>query len=218
MTTRIQILDGTTPLLAEIVKLSYGMALESLSVAGAKVQKEARNSLRSKSHNWFQQISNGKRRIYTDGATNRELGLRMSHSDGSLANPSSMSNFITSYLMEKSLTVVVGGRHSAFSPKKREGGKVTGTLNRVNGVSKASHGIIHKLNFGERNSEHSWDGKDSMARFKGANYVARGFMEEGLSASRSGVIDAMTKRYGKLLHRAVDRANVKIITRGSLVS
>jgi hypothetical protein len=205
---RVTIFDKTTPLLQEIAKVSYGMALESLSVAGSHVRDASRKALIRHKHNWQQEVNlSGNRRIYYD-TTPRELGLRMSHKTGLLDKPDSMANFITSYLMEKSMTVVIGAKHPSFVPNKREDGKVTGKLGRVNAVSKHTHSILHKLNFGERNDEHNWGGKDSMKNFEGANYVARNFMDDGYTMSKGAVIKSMTTRYEKMLHRAISKVNV----------
>lgn len=214
MSIRIEIFDGTTPMLEKIRLLSHGMALEMLSVAGSHLQREARKSMRRQSHNWHQLFRNGK--IVIKKADLRELGLRISHSDGSLANPNSMSNMITSYLMEKSMTVVIGGKHKSFVPNSRDGGVVTGKRSRVNAVSKSTHSILHKLNFGERNEHHTWGGKkESMARFANAKYKGYDFMEQGYSSARSDIVDAMTRRYESLLHKAVNRADIKVRRRSS---
>jgi len=209
---RLEILDGTTPMLEKILELSYGMALESLSVAGSHVQKAARKSMRQQSHNWNQDFINGKRRIYKTARQPRELGLRMSMKRAGLANPRSMSNFIKWYLMEKHLTVVIGGRHPSFTPIKREGGQVKGYMKRISATSKASHAILEKLNSGELNENYD---RKSMPRFKGAEYVKnRNFMDKGANAAKGAVLDAMTRRYESLLHKAVNNANIRVVKRG----
>lgn len=218
MSVKIEIYDATTPLLEKIALLSRGVALESLSVAGSKIQKAARSALRSHSHNWFQYVRDGKVIIKKEENALRELGLRMSHSSGDAANPSSMANFITSYLNEKSLLVVVGGRHKSLTPTKFDNGEAVGKMGRVSGVSKQSQAILHKLNTGERtitdksgNIQHTWDGQTkSMRRFQNAKYKGRRFMEAGYSSSASSVVDSMTKRYELLLGKAVNRATIKV--------
>lgn len=207
MSIRLEILDGTTPMLEKIMLISHGMALETLSVAGAHLQREARLAMVRKRHQWANEIEGGKRRIYKMQNANRELGLRMAR-EGGLANPKSMSNFITSYLNEKSMVVVVGGRHKSFTPNKRRDGEVVGTMPRVAAVSKASHAILHKLNFGELNENYT---RKSMRRFRGAQYTGYRFMEEGYAAAKGQIEDAMTRRYETLLHKAVNRAKVKTI-------
>jgi len=209
MSTHLSIYDGTTPLLDEILKLSYGVALESLSVAGSILRDNARKSMKSKSHHWVSDYATGKRVIKKDLSSFKELGIRIS-SSGTAANPASMSSMLTSFLMPKSLTVVIGGKHPSATLTKYTDGKPSGSI-RVKGVGKATHAILHKLNFGERNEHHSWNGnKDSMKRFRDAKYVGYHFMEDGYSAAKSGIEDALTKRYEKLLHKAVNRADVKV--------
>lgn len=206
---KLEILDGTTPMLEKIAELSYGMALESLSVAGSLVQRESRKSLLSQSHNWHHYYKDGKHIIFKDTASARKLGARMS-SSGGRASPNSMANFITSYLMKKNLTVVVGGRHPSFTPEVRKDGVVTGRLPRVSATSKGTQAILTKLDQGVENEHYD---RATLARFKGAQYVARNFMDKGVSASKSGVLEALTSRYESLLHKAVERANVKIVRR-----
>lgn len=214
MSIRIEIFDGMTPMLEKIQLLSHGMALESLSVAGSHLQREARAAMRRKKHTWHQIFKNGK--IIVQQGELRELGLRISHNDGSLANPDSMSAMITSYLNEKSMVVTVGGRHKAFTPTKRENGVVTGKLKRVGSVGKQTHGILHKLNFGGKLSDQLeyYDRGDNPANFKNATYRGYDFMGQGYRNSISSITEAMTSRYERLLHKAVNRADVKVKSRG----
>ena len=215
MSIHIEIQDGTTPMLDEILKLSYGMALESLSVAGSILQKNARNAMKRRSHHWIYDFTSGKR-VIKKSTELKELGLRISQHSGQVENPDSMSNMITSFLMAKSLTVVVGGQHKAFTPIKFTDGKPSGLMGRVGSVGKKTHSILHKLNFGERDEFHGWTdengtwSKKSMPNFANARYVGYHFMENGYSESKGAIVDAMTKRYSSMLHKAVDRANVKI--------
>lgn len=206
MSIRIEILDGITPMLEQIAYISKGAALECLSVAGAHLQRQARVAMRRKHHNWVSFTRDGKRVILKANASTRQLGLRMSAAGG-LDNPDSMSAFITSYLDEKNDLVVVGGRHPRFTPNKRRDGKIVGTMGSVPGVSKASHAILHKLNFGELNDEYK---RVSMRRFAHARYVGYHFMEAGYNAARSSIEESMTKRYEKIVHKAVLQADVKI--------
>jgi hypothetical protein len=208
MSVRVEVFDGVTPMLEKILELSYTTALESLSVAGNAIREEARSAMRSKTHNWFQKMtSEGRMVLYRNPNKLRELGLRISHATGQVDDPESMQNFITSYLMEKKLTVVVGGRHRAFRPKMIRDGKIVGTLGRVNAVGRETHAILHMMNFGEAIPGYEADYN------KGGERKGYHFMEEGFSHARGRVADAMTKRYESLLHKAVDRANVKIVKR-----
>ena len=92
---------------------------------------------------------------------------------------------------------------------------VTGSLPKVGGVSQHTKAILHKLNFGEKTDKHNWDGKESMKSFEGANYVARNFVDEGYNISKGAMLEAMTNRYEKLLHSAVNRTNVVAVERRS---
>ena len=215
MSIRIEIFDGTTPMLEKIQLLSHGMALECLSVAGNILQKNARNVMKRKQHRWHHLVVDGKRRIRLGNM--RELGLRISHSTGSILNPDSMSRMITSYLNEKAMVVTVGGKHKSFTPNKRENGVVTGKLGRVPSVDKRTHGILHKLNFGgtldEQLPYYERTKANSMPMFKNAKYVGYNFMQDGYNESKGAIVEAMTDRYSRLLHKAVNTANIQIKTR-----
>ena len=206
MSIHIEVFDGTTPMLEKILELSYGMALESLSVAGSALRDEARTAMRSKQHHWFQKLTrDGRMVLYRNPDKLRQLGLRISHSSGRVDDPDSMSSFITSYLMDKSLTVVVGGRHPAFYPVKRRNGQPVGRLGRVAGVSKRTQAILHMMNFGQALPDY-----EESYPSKGGKREAYRFMEEGYTRARGRIEDAMTRRYEALLSKAVDRANVTI--------
>ena len=103
------------------------------------------------------------------------------------------------------------GKHPAFTPMKRRDGKVVGTLPRVSGVGHETGEILSKLNFGGRRPNHLWNGKPSIPNFKNAIYQKNNFMEEGWSKAQSSVINSLTKRYESLLHKAVNRANIKAV-------
>lgn len=195
-------------MLEEILKLNVGVALESLSVAGNILRNNARNSMKSKSVHWSTDYANGKKLIKKDASALKELGLRITASG--VANPSSMANMITSYLMPKSLVVVVGGKHRTTTLTKYRDGKPAGTI-RVKGVGKSTQAILHKLNFGEITEDYSrGNSEESIKGFKNAKYVGYHFMEEGYRNSTAAIADAMTIRYEKILGRAIDIANVQV--------
>jgi hypothetical protein len=206
MSVRIEIFDGLTPMLEKIALVSRGVALECLSVAGAQLQKQARMAMRRKQHYWHNEYVGGKRKIFKSTSQARELGLRISSATGSVDDPASMANFISSYLDEQHSLVVVGGKHKSFVPKKRENGEVVGTMPRVKGIGTESHAILHKLNFGELLPEYP---RVSMPRFRNAKYVGYHFMEDGWRAAQGAIEDSLTRRYEAIIGKAVNRANVK---------
>lgn len=220
MAIRIVVFDNTTPLLDEMAKLSVSLALEVLSVSGAKLQKEARKSMRSKSHRWHKAIVNGKLRIqYTNNADNI-LGQRLNIK--SKSNTPSMANMITSRLIEDRLTVVVGGGHKSFLPSIRRDGKFVGKGDRVFGVGLNTLSILHKLNFGDRefthgssHHKHAWGSAYERSVFKNVKFKGYHFMEEGYNNAKPAILDAMTSRYENLLHKAVNNAKIKTVKRGT---
>ena len=208
MSIRITVFDGFTPMVDQIALVSREAALECLSVAGAHLQREARAAMRRHKHPWNPyKRKDGSIGVYFDPKKKRELGLRISHSTLALENPPSMSAMITNYLNEKSMVAVVGGKHKAFVPKKREDGKVVGTLDRVPAVSKRTHAIIHMLNFGEANPYYEQAALDPSRRF------GYRFMEAGYNAARGRIEESMTKRYEKIIHRHASRGDIKTVKR-----
>jgi hypothetical protein len=203
---RVEIFDGTTPYLEKVAKISLGMALECLSVAGAIVQKNAQNEMRRQKHHWFQKIGkDGKIKSYYNPNQLRELGLRVSSKNAKEVDPNSMSKMITSYLMENSFTVVVGGKHPRFHPKKRDNGIVTGYLKAVDGTSKRTFAILHKLNTGESDAHYDTEGgRYAKNRRKGYQ-----FMDKAYRSSQAAIIDAMTRRYERLFHKATNNITVE---------
>ena len=143
--------------------------------------------MRRKQHKWQQEVKNGKRRIFI--GESRELGLRISHKTGAIENPDSMSHMITSNLMEKSMTVVVGSRHKSFIPNLRKDGIVFGKGKRVNAVSKKTHAILHKMNFGgsleDQLEDYGRNPENSI--FKNPRYVGYDFMNEGYNNAKSSI-------------------------------
>lgn len=208
MSITLKVYDGVTPILDEILKVNYGVAKESLSIAGDAVRKGARNAMKQKMHHWHTEYVDGKRQIRKREDA-KELGLRIAKGGG-IASPDSMANMITSYIGENSLTMVVGGKHKAATLIKYKDGKPNGTI-KLFAVSKATHAILHKLNFGERNEFHTWNGpKESMARFANARYIGYKFMEQGYSDTKAYIEDIMGEKYASLFHKSVNNIDVKL--------
>ena len=215
---KITIFDGAIPLLDEIGKVSYGLALDALDQAGTVIRERSRQAFRgSTPHHWSMVISKtGKRRVVRSKEM-QETGMRRSHITGQIENPKNMESFITSYLMEKSLTMVVGGKHKSFRPKRRRDGNVTGYLPRVGGVSEASYGILKKLDDGDENDPSYKKAVKGRGRglFPNAKYQRRDFMAKGRSHAMPEVQYIMTKKLESLIGKQVNRANLKTQVRAS---
>ena len=206
MSIQVTVFDGLTPLVDQIALVSREAALECLSVAGAHLQSAARDTMRRKQTPWRVRIGkNGRPYLDYNTANRKELGLRISHSTGDPVG--SMSNFITNYLNEKSMLAVVGGRHRAFVPKKRENGEVMGSLKRVSAVSKRSHAILHMMNFGEELNDYA-PGFLPVSKRYGYR-----FMEQGYRAAQGKIQESMTKRYERIIHRHANRGDIKVVKR-----
>ena len=203
-TNRIEIFDGTIPLLDKIGELAPNVALESLSIAGDIMRKNARNEMKRSRTNWYKSYEDGKRKIWRDTSATKELGTRLASS------PDSMSNFITSYIGAASMTVVIGGRHPRSKQFKRRNGEIVGSYN-LQAVSKSSHAILHKLNFGEQNDYYKRSVRpNSIKGFENAKYKDQQFMQKAYFSSRARIEDVMTIRLARILEQSISRVNVKL--------
>lgn len=213
--TKITIYDNTIPLLDEMLGRSYGLAQESLSVAGIAVMKNARNEMKRYRHHWSHELKNGKRWIFNNKNEYYELGARISHSSGSKDNPDSMSSMISSYLAPKSLTVVIGGSHPTFAPRKFKDGLVTGTMSPVKGVGSKGRAILHKLNTGEVSDEHPYSKISSSINKPFENrdrkYIKRPFMDRAWNNSQSHINDKLKTRYENSFYRVFNNIKIKTV-------
>lgn len=214
MSVKLQIYDGMTPMLDKIAMIHYGMGLDVLDQAGQKMRKSIRTALeRSPRHRWQQKIVNGKRVIFR-GQGKRPRGMMFSHTRGGIHQPGHIKHYITSYLMERSMTVVVGGKHPRFRAKTRRNGKVTGYQKAVQAVGDTAYGILQKIDAGGTYDEQSSDYKkarpSTIKSFKNARYRRTNFVAKGRNAAMSGVRDLMTNKLEQLIGRQVNRETVKM--------
>lgn len=197
--------DGTTPMLSSIMHLSREVAFEQMSKIGNRVRENAGKRMRSKQHNWHQESVNGKLHPYYDKSFTKQLGKR-TEKDGSVSKTSSMSSMISSFLMEKHGTLVVGGRSPGHHAIKRLNGKIIGTIYSP-GVGKFTQSIIHKLDTGERNKHHGWGKAGSEKQnsfYKDKKFYAWGFMQEGFNDSQSYAKEQITTEYEKIVGRVIN--------------
>ena len=222
MSIKLTIFDGVTPMLDEIATIHYGMGLDALDHAGSALRDATRQAMwLGGAHRWNQSVemaTQGKnkgrptRRIFLGKV--RAVGKMMSHRTGSVHKPGHIKNFITSYLMERSMTMVVAGKHKAFRAKTRRNGKVVGSQRRTQAVGKGSYGILQKLNNGGSYDQQSSDYKQhargkTMDSFKNARYKPRRFIEKGRASAMPMVRHIMTTKLEKLIGQQINRAQVK---------
>jgi len=208
---KIQIFDGAVPMLDEIAAANYGQGLDALDHAGNAIRKTTRIAMGSL-HEWKQRFvrKDGKLKRYIEKSGSNLLGRRYNHKTGDIASPSNMSNFITSYLNAKNMTMVVGGMHPAHTPVTRRNGQIVGTQKRQAGVSKSSYAILQKLNSGETDGDYRTLVRPrSMKRFANAAYKNRNFADRGRAMASSRVNDIMTTKLEEMIHRQINRTRVK---------
>jgi hypothetical protein len=220
MSIKLIIYDGATPMLDKIATIHYGMGLDVLDQAGQKMRKSIRMAMAlSSRHNWQQEvrmITRGKnkgknRRVIFQGAI-KEVGSKMmNHSTGSIHQPGNMKHLISSYLMERKMTMVVGGMSPRHTPVKRRDGKIMGKLNRQPAITKGSYAILKKLNSGDANdADYKAHARaESIERFKNAHYKPRRFVEKGRAMAMPAVMNLMTNKLEKMIGQQVNKETVK---------
>lgn len=214
----IELKDATTPMLGVIAQASVFVAFEQMGKIGNRAKKNSTVRMQSFRHHWFQRDRNGKRIPFKDASRSKVLGDR-TELDGSLSNPSSMSNFITSNLMDDSGVLVVGGKNkSRHVNYYREGVKLP-NAGFIPAVTNHTQSILTKLDQGKRDQYHGWGkggvNKRSMRGFENARYRAANFLLNGFQDTLPYMQDQLTAEYEKVVGRVVNKSavNLKVTTR-----
>jgi len=206
----VEINDMTTPMLSVIKQVSRDVAYEQMSKIGNAIRKNAGNRMKSSSnsHNWFQKPDKkGILRPYLS-KKKKELGQRTKPDGKTLDSPDSMSNMISSNLMELSGTLIVGGRNKRKKVIFRKEGKIVGS-GTLSTVTKHTQSIIHKLDTGKRNEHHSWlNGQGKY--YEGWNFKGRNFMMKAFGDSNPYMKQKLTTEYEKIVGRAANRVKVRL--------
>ena len=176
--------------------LSREVALQQMSKSGNAVRESMRSALKSTSTQYMTRVGK-KGDAYLRKTSTRVFGQRESHTvDGMTSNPESMESFITSFLMEKSETLVVGGANPRFTPLLRTDGEVVGTGTPVGAVAPASIAILHRMDTGEKNSNYP---AHSMLS---PDLEGRGFMNAGMLAASGRVRAYLAGGYFQVMRQA----------------
>lgn len=209
----IEVRDGMTPVLEAIQHISRDVAFEVMSKVGNTIRLNAGNRMRSPSHHhgWMQVSHKGRLEPYFSQTKTKELGERTDKS-GKTASPDSMSAMISSFLMEKSGVLVVGGLSPNFTPITRKDGKITGVGKRVGAIGQHTQSIIHKLDTGERNKHHGWGKLGRIKQnpfFRDPRFKGRHFMKAGFNDSKSYMAQQLTTAYKEIVGRAINKVEIK---------
>lgn len=211
MALHIKIFSGADAMLDEIAKANYGQGLDALDHAGIKLRESQRAAMLS-STTIISRFYDKKGNLRIIGKK-QTSGKRISHiNKGSMDDPPSMANFITSNLMPNHMMMVVGGKHSTLYPKIRRDGKVTGSATKVGAVSKFSYAILQKLNSGDASSpiyQKIYKNKIEAKAFKNTNFRKQSFMEKGYASAKGAVEEIMTTKLEQMIHKQINRAAVK---------
>ncbi len=199
--------EGGIKTIDQIYEVSRIAAMEALSKAGNRLRENSRQEMRSsRASEWIDTYKRSKdgtiKRTVKPKNTMKAFGARQSrgarNTAGTFDTPASMANFINSYLMEKNLTMVVGGKHRNFRPKLIRDGEIRGFGNRVSGVSKRTHNILEKLETGKAN-------EDSSNKLFNNSFKGRFFMQKGRASSMSYINETMTTTLAKLIEKQMIR-------------
>lgn len=216
---KITVYDSATPMLDKIALISRKAALAVLDQAGMELRNKTREAFESaRAHTWHTKIVDGKRKFYQNNVP-AVFGKRLNyHKNG----PDNMSSLITSYVMDKHLTVVVAGMHKAFKPryfyqeyKNPDSDAPIYAGEHVEATLGGSWEILNKLDRGGRFSSQSEKYKrtrlkpDQKPVGKNPSYYPRRWAELGRQASLSKINDTMTRRLEELIGRQVNRTEVK---------
>lgn len=215
MSLKITIFSGAESMLDEIAKANYGQGLDALDHAGTKLRESQRAAMLASRTPISRYYDKGKLVIVNRGRkkVQQVLGQRISHKNkGGMADPSSMSSFITSNLIQSSMTMVVGGKHKDLHPKTWRDGKVVGVQKKVGAVTKYSYAILQKLDSGdaEINPDYKKIYKNPLEAkiFEKAKFRKQNFMEKGYASAKGQIEGIMTNKLEQMIHKQVNRATV----------
>ena len=187
--------------------VSREVAMQQMSKSGNAVREGMRNALKSNGSNYVTRVgANGPYLERVIGG--RQYGLRESHTqDLQNSNPPSMANMITSFLMEKSQTLVVGGMNPRFRPLLRQDGKVVGTGATVSAVGARTAAILHRMDTGEELADYP---TRSMLT---ENAEPRNFMLTGIRSANGKVREYLNRGYTEAVKKTVNNTEIKVIKR-----
>jgi len=207
----VEINDMTTPMLSVIRQVSKDVAYEQMSKIGTAIRKNAGNRMRStrNRHHWLQKPDkDGVLQPYFSKTKTKEFGQRTKSDGKTTDNPDSMSNMITSNLMELSGTLIVGGRNKRKKVIYRKDGKITGS-GTLPTITKHTQSIIHKLDTGERNKDHRWlNGQGKY--FEKMNFKGRHFMVKAFGDSMPYMRQQLTTEYERVIGRVANKVKVRL--------
>ena len=177
---------------------SVEVMLEQMSKAGVSVALAMKDALKSSAPTHTMTRVSVRGAYLTKSPTPRTFGARESHQlSGEDSDPSNMSAFIDSFLMEASHTLVVNGMHPSYRPSLRKGGKVIGFGKRQSAVGKETHAIMRRMNDGSLNNQYPTRSQLS------TDEIGSKYAQKGASAAQSKVSRYLKEGYGKVLTNAI---------------
>lgn len=197
--------DGIIASFRVLSVVAREVAMEQMSKSGIAVQKSMRKALSSNGSNYITRVgANGPYLEKVVGG--RQYGLRESHTQDNVdSNPPSMGSMLTSFLMEKSQTLVVGGMNPRFRPLLRKNGKVVGLGSAVPAVGARTAAILHRMDTGEQLADYP------IRSMLTPDAEPRGFMLKGIRNASGNVRAYLSSGFSEASSKAVNKAEVKII-------
>ncbi len=179
-----------------LTKFVPQVALEMMSKAGNEVRVQQRKALTSSRRVFYVTRENSRGKYLARSGVPLPFGHR--ESKNQTASPSNMANFINSYLMENSMTLVVNGTHPSFIPIIRRDGEVVGAGARVKGVGKETHAILERMN-DDKESKY-YPTRDKLKHFGGG--IGTHYAQIGIMAAKPKATHYLVYAYGEALKRA----------------
>jgi hypothetical protein len=206
--------DGT---LDQLAIANKELAIDALYQSGIVLRTNTRDAFRMAHTEYTQYINkNGKKR-WKKGIGN--FGDRINLEKRS-HKPTSMENLITSFVMERQMTLVVGGMHKRAVGDNAQwimrGGKRIGKSNFTHGVGKGSYAILDKLNSGDTSGS---EYQDVQAQYRARGHSVfeqngqrmrfkpRNFIEQGRVMSMGKIKEIMVTKLEQAIGKALNRDN-----------
>jgi hypothetical protein len=177
------------------------VAMEMLSKSGNAIRDAQRRELKRTTTKQITVSKNGYQYLKPISVA---IPFGHREQDNKTANPDNMASFITSYLMEKHLTVVVNGTHKAFRPIIRRDGDPIGVGSRVGSTSKQTHAILQRMN------DDKLDPYYPKRTQLSTNRIGTGYAQRGNSSAQGKINHYLVVAYTQALQRIEQKKRTQI--------
>lgn len=202
MKIEINLAGNPVAYLDEFGRYSKLAVIEQSSKGGNIGRESIRREFRNETTEWSKEYKDGKLKFFKKTS---KLGIRMNHqkNQGSISDPASMENMITSFTHQTTGTTVIMGRHRRFYPILLKNGEVKGYGKVVGSIADRTLSILEKLNSGKTDEIYEENKKRQgfiTGQFRGKqNYKKRNWAERGWNSAYSQIRTEMTEKLHNLI-------------------